>query len=580
MKLSRISGLLRAGALLALVSVSACGDDAAETVSSGSCTTVADCPDGRVCVDRLCVPISGSDVSVLEDVPSAPADTDDLTDLAAPNDITAPKDTKPPADPGPAPDLIPDKEAPTLKSTTPKAGAVAVAVPWSLLLTFSEPVKNVEDSTVEVTDTAGVPLKGTFTSDDAKTVWTFKPTGELAYASPYTAKINFPIQVIADMANNKMAGITEFQFFTAPPKDRENYAALARKYSPRLRVLTSAKPHYDYPAKIDLDGDLDLKNNKTYLDKATTNKLTPVVYWDALESESHTYIHYVWYHVGRTAEGDAFENEAAGALVVLEKFPTERPVEALVWFKKTGGDYVRAFATEESGILGGGALASEGLTAVFAQSALFPEGHIEVAIKEGGHEACLWLDEGNQAACHLPNGDRVIYEDFTVLLDAGDTASTIKKNGANWPRSNQAIGGSVGATVSYKLEDMLAIWWPYRTQTETLFNDSFAAYTFTVGGKTKAVEVPRYFLAADGSQSDGRAPWAVIWKPGDNTIYVDGLPAGQFFLDPAAHLAARHTTAYTEATFDATAKTGFSTAWCFNAYLGIDIRGTGDACPK
>ena len=71
-----------------------------------------------------------------------------------------------------------------------------------------------------------------------------------------------------------------------------------------------------------------------------------------------------------------------------------------------------------------------------------------------------------------------------------------------------------------------------------------------------------------------------LGSPGDNSLYIDSLPAGQIFIDPAAHLAGRHGTPYVETAFVAASKTGFSKAWCFNPYLGIDIRGTGEVCPE
>ncbi len=565
-----------------------CGDDGSSVTSIG-CNSSTDCPDGQLCVDSVCrVSAAGdtqggtSDVAPVEDTAGL-EDVSSLADVVA-NDVAAPKDTPPPFDPGPAPDLIPDDDAPTLIKTAPAKDATNVALPFTLQLTFSEGVKNVEDNTVSVTDVNETKLAGTFAPDDAKSFWTFKPTGELMNASPYKVTVNFPLQVIADLANNKFVGITEFTFFTAPPPNREKYAALAGKHAPVLRILTTDKPQYDIPVALDADGNYDLTNTKAWLDKATTKELTPTVYWDAFESESHYFIHYTWYFPFRNDGLDkSFENDASGATVVVEKWKegasAERPVEVLTWFKKPGGEYVRAYATNEGGVYVND-LSNEYFSGAWPEAELFVDGRPEIAITGGVHESCLWKDEGNQAACELPLGDRIMYSESTIVLSPADAATKVKKNGSTWPRSNDAIGNAPDAKVGYKLADMLATWWPRRTQVANMFNDSFSTYSYSDNGKAKIAKFPRFFMKADKTASDGRAPWAIAWKPGDNSLYIDSLPAGQIFIDPAAHLAGRHGTPYVETAFVAASKTGFSKAWCFNPYLGIDIRGTGEVCPE
>jgi hypothetical protein len=573
---------MMASAALAL----GCGEDD-RVIDSTACNSVADCAPNQICVNSRCaIPAAGDTTTnpdtAAPDVPGVEdavlTDSTTLPDVVT-ADTTPIKDVAVPFDPGPAPDLIPDDDPPTLKTTVPAKDAVGVANPWTLVLTFSEPVKNIEDNTVQVRDIGDVPLKATFTSDAAKTVWTYTPTTPLMVASPYTATVNAPLQVIADLANNKFAGITEFQFFTAAPKNREKYATLASTYAPTLRVILGAKPNYDMPTALDLDKDFDLKNNKAHLDKTTTKELTPTVYWDVAESESHYYLHYAWYFSGRNGTTSDFQNDASGALVILEKWPAPRPVEVITWFKNPGGEYLRAFVTTESGISAGDP-ANEYITGVYSQAELFPGDKVEIAITPGEHESCLWNSEGTQTACDLPLGDRLQFAAKTVVMNAGAAATPYKKAGAAWPTTNEGVTGKVDGAVSYALADMLSVWWPRRSQTTTMFNDSFTTYSYSDAGKAKIAKFPRYFVAGDGTQSPGRAPWALVWKPGDNSSYQANMPAGQFFLDPATHLVERHDTAYTKTAFDETAKTGFSAVWCLNAYFNVDARGSSDACPN
>jgi hypothetical protein len=133
--------------------------------------------------------------------------------------------------------------------------------------------------------------------------------------------------------------------------------------------------------------------------------------------------------------------------------------------------------------------------------------------------------------------------------------------------------------MSYALVDMLSAWWPKRTQQSDVFWNSSSTVVVEQDPDLEAsIAFPRFFLGADGSASDGRAPWAVVWKPGDNSPYTE-MPQGTFFMDPVTFLATRHKTAYFTTAFSADTKTGFSTIWCFHPYAGIDRRGTSELCP-
>ncbi len=140
-------------------------------------------------------------------------------------------------------------------------------------------------------------------------------------------------------------------------------------------------------------------------------------------------------------------------------------------------------------------------------------------------------------------------------------------------------GGPTAGEAQYGLVDLLVHWWPRRTLFDTLFYDSLGTYTYKLDDKTYVAKFPRNFVDENAEQGDGRTPWGVLWKPGDNKQHTD-VAQGMFFIDPPAYLTTRHGNAYFETAFSAEAKTGFSADWCFNPYLGIDNRGTGDVCPQ
>lgn len=556
---------------IAALMLTACGDDGGTPSSSGACKTTADCTGGKICFDSECVTPTTNDV-----VGDTSAAEDSVTPTdggpTPPKDVPTPKDTKPTPDPGPAPDLLKDTTPPGMKSISPADGTMNVAMPFQIAITFTEPVKNVEAHTVSITDVNGNKVEGTFGKNQASDVYTFTPKDPGILASPYRVTVNYPNQVIIDAAGNKMQGLVETTFFTAGPDGMEPYAALVSKYAPALFVGTQSatKAMFDFPTTLNVDGNWDITDNKAWALDSKTKKLTPAVHWAVLETESHYYVHYVYYFVARDngEENQFFANDAAGALVVIEKWPEERPVEVLTWFKNKSGDYIRAFPTTESGIFEGDN-DNEAVDDQKPQADLFPDGRFQAWIPAGKHESCLWNDEGQgNYSCDLPQSQKQFIDHWT--LTAGAQATPIEKTGATWPVTGEG---------TYGLVDLLTVWWPRRQEYETLFWSTTTAYSHKDGTKNFIATFPRFFVSEQAEQGDGRTPFAVIWKPGDNKPYTSGLDQGMYFFDPPEYLSVRHKTAYFEAEFDAEAKTGFSGKWCFNPFLGIDNRGSSDVCP-
>ena len=576
-------------AALAVVASGCDSDDGGTENNTGAapeCITPSDCGANEVCVNNTCQNTFNQDTGTMQDTGTPVMDT-----MSGPADVSMTTDTGVKPDTGPKPDamekpdLIPDTTPPEVKLTSPADGAMNVAVPFNVRLTFTEPVKNIDKNTVQITDVNGENLTGTFTSNMGGDIWTFTPEQEPILASPYTVTVNFPTQVILDPAGNKMQGIKEFTFFTEGPENTAAYAALAQKYAPTVRShIQSSKPQADYPTRLNADGDWDVKNNKEWLLNLNTKEHTPVTHYTVLETESHFYIHYVWFWSMRNNndQDEFFESDAAGAMVVVEKWGDKRPVELLTWFKKKGGEYIRSFPTDESGIFVSDK-SNEGITETYAQAELFPGDRAELLLTAGVHESCLYQYAGNSAACDLNPGDKAQIDQHTIVMSAGATATKLKK-APSWPRDTATVLGddNPDGTVSYELVDLLTEWWPRRTAFSTVFHDATSSYeldTDAPGAPVKKATFPRYFLDAAGEQSDGRTPWAAIWKPGDNTQYVANLPSGMFFIDPPAHLEERHGTSYFTTAWNAEMQTGFSKVWCFNPYLTIDQRGSSAACP-
>jgi hypothetical protein len=129
--------------------------------------------------------------------------------------------------------------------------------------------------------------------------------------------------------------------------------------------------------------------------------------------------------------------------------------------------------------------------------------------------------------------------------------------GAGWPVAKEDVG--------YQLDNLLIKLWP-RRKAVGVVGDSDWTYAPVEGrpgagmkfGKTVVTSLDNDF---------SYAPWAWAWAQSGVAGYE--LPLAMMSLDPAWFLATRHNL-FTP--FDAVAKTGFSTDYCFNAFFNIDNR--------
>ena len=527
---------------------------------------------------------------------SATGNPDAATDTTEPRDEgPSVADTTPPTgdtgpipadpgnvfDPGPAPDLLPDKEPPFVTATKPAKEALDAPVPFVVEITFNEPVRNVVDKTAVVYDQFDEPLEGAWATPDGKDsgpVWVFTPAKPdlIRVVSPYRVQLNLPVSVISDLAGNKLEGPVVFTFVTEGPKNTVKYTSLASKYAPLLRQETQdTGTVYDYPLALNTDGDWDATNTKAWMGNAATKQVLPTVQQTVIESESHFFIHYAYYWPFRPDwNGTTFENDAAGAMVVVEKWAggvaAERPVEVLTWFRDGSGEYIRAYPTTESGILAaGGDAADLGVDAVYDQAVLFPANRFEAWVSAGTHQSCLWADPGSNGfinTCMLSATDKVSKTFFELAW--GAQATPIVRGDPKWPRTGNA---------SYALVDLLGAWWARRTAVGKIFFDQSRLYTLKIGDTEWTTRFPTWFVSG-ADKSDGRPPWAARWEPGDGKKHTK-TESGVFFVDPAGFLALRHKEGYVKAAWDPTTKEGFAVAYCYNPYLGIDRRGTIAACP-
>jgi len=571
-----------------LLLIAGCGSSDDKIVE---CAFQQDCPTGQVCIEGICKGGAG-DASYLgpDGTNQTPGDTAASPDGKLPKpDITNPDTTLKP----------PDLTAPAVVSVLPVDGATNVPVSGlTITVKFNEPVKfGVDEKTFALVDVNGDKVAGIYAvkPNTNNVEWTFTSSQSLFYASPYRAEINGELVRIQDFAGNKMQGVTTVTFFTESPANMGNYNQLAFTYAPNVKMGTNKGiSHYEYPTATNFDGNEDLTDNKKNLTADTLKSIKPYTYYTVIESESHYFINYVWYWPARPntntggEQSNGFENDASGALVVVEKWSDgsakQRPVEVLPWFKQKNGEYIRAYPTKESGIYHESELSKikDSYDGVYEQAVLFENNRFQSWIPASLHQSCLWHDAGNApVSCMLDKVARGTVKYLT--LNPGTQSDPINK-GASWPDTG---------VYKYQLVDLITTWWPRRTQFGTFvygstLKDLNNYKGYKDAGKTIEVRFPNYFVNKDGEQSAGRPAWSVDWKPLEPGKSYTKIPHGTFFFNPAAYLKFRHCgsaddskscdVAYFSTAFNVETKAGYSRNYCFNPYMRIDARGTA-ACP-
>jgi len=571
--------LWRATPLMALcaalaVTATACGDDTSST-NDGS-DTLFD-PDA-IFPDTL----TGQDTLTPTD--TTPADT-----LQA---DTTPVDTMPA-------DLVPDLEAPYVVSTTPADGAGNVGIPFTVTITFNEPLyePTVASQSIKVyasalslsssTEVAGTPVLG---ADKMTVTWTPTNPDVLRYASPYTIKIF--ANIIADATGSNKADEALFTFTTANYPDQDGYRDVAAAYAPVIysAVDGTTAPYAQVPTKLDSDGNWDLSNNRDWLTQTATS-LIPAVYFNVAETRTHYFIHYMLYFpwVNDPTSGYAHANGAVGYLVTVEKArgeQAERPIAVHSYFRQQLLEENLAFITTESGIVADGGASTWWADAEMDQADLFPDGHFEAYVSARTHRACLWgwNQSGGFAQCPWPseveNGNKLVF------AYQGGSPTPYQKQEGVWPKDMADITGTP-ESLGYALIPMLSSVWPRRFEAgpDKLFDDATKFnYTPDTGHTVGAgLSLRSKFINPmdPNSTAYGRPLWAWDWKPNNVPSKPEAIEQGQMAIDPAWYVWERHKSSLNDnglVTYNESDGTGFSTDYCFNGIANIDVRTTDSHC--
>ncbi len=510
------------------------------------------------------------------------AETIDAAPDAPPADVP-PTDLPPPPTDTDFPDLVPDRTPPTIVAVEPADGTDNVATNFVVRVRFSEPIRpmTIDDFTFQVTDLTDRKIAGSYALEDNNQVAVFTPAASAVIfnSTPYFVTLATQIE---DLAYNNLERIFRFRFYTAPYPNLDGYEALAGRYAPHLMQQTlpmDHSPHLDYLAPVDLDGDWNALNNVQYI-RSTARSVLSVVYYAVVESKTHFFIFYLYYHPYReVAEpSQSYGSDLAGAMVLVEKRPVERPLAVYTYFKQGTAEDIHAFVTQESDIVaapfGSGEKLSQYVRGVYPQQTLFPDGRHTGWLTTSTHQSCLWIDTEDHSpdpSCEL----RPAQQESMMRVEyryAPGPGWYIDRQGAEWP--------SALTDVNYELQSALHKLWVRRAAfgEGELFSELYEYEPYDQPpwaprpGNTG--EIGSKFASPDASPSAfGRPPWAWRWKPSAGS-YVD-LPRGTLFLDPALFVQLRHNRV---PAFDDVTQTGFSLDYCFHPYLNIDLRSVDPDC--
>lgn len=491
---------------------------------------------------------------------AAQADGAQPADVAA--DVPAPKDT-------PAPMDVPVVEL-QLTSFTPADGTIDVAQPLKIELKFNQELKPeaLSAQTVLITSHGGDSVPGKFTvSGDSVTF--AANAGAVGPSSRVDVEVT--TLVTAKKGPNLQQPVT-FRFYTAPLPGLEPYAQLAARYAPTLRQAIATKD--DYLRALDFDGNWDVGDNPQ---KAPLYEPEAEVVWSVIETQSHYYLSYQFYWAHRPAvpPGVAFDNDVAGSVVVVAKYPSEKPIALMTYFKAKTDEQMWAWATTESGLPTGG---NKFWRTAVPEAQLFPpatdtlgcEGKPGCVPKRypgfltaGSHQSCLWLDAGESF-----DKQCVLSAQVKAGLKWIDYLPAAKAQAATEPPANP------GPSVGYALRPLLGSWWLHRDEAGE--GKPFVDTQFTY---VPPPDRPGSGLKPWGSKfrstldaDFGRPGWAWKWKPGTLSASYYDLPRGTPWLDPAYTLVMRLGGAGKAPAWDAQKKTGLSLAYCLHPFFGLDLR--------
>jgi hypothetical protein len=422
---------------------------------------------------------------------------------------------------------------------------------------------------IELWDDQGEFLPVVTQYDAATRTASVRPEGTLEAYGVYRVNVSGEISS-ADGA--KLRG-EEFHFSVGGNAViEEAHLALASEYAPVVfqdtTPPTNRRVKRDYITAYDFDGAWN-GPGKSAAATSAANKLQGGVYFSVVQTESHHFIHYIYYHPQDTdpLDGELLrENSMKGAVVVVAK---DSGAVRLVETWSPVGERFEPYAGPGTEFRLKDGIGERELVAM-DEDWLTDGKRYHAYITEQRHDSCIW-DHGRNDVRLGPfcrHDARKFQENSGIqyTLEPGGRAG----EQPNWVRHDDCADecfrdgrmcrdGACHDT-TYQLHNFTKTIWVRRSQfgDESLwanaekFNYDAPAARVALG---TGFSLPSKLIGDDGKEPDsGKPPWA--WEDTETR----DRHRGSWFLDPAWTLAQR-----VEMPGE-----GWSDKYCWNPYLGID----------
>lgn len=327
--------------------------------------------------------------------------------------------------------------------------------------------------------------------------------------------------------------------FDAERVSSDPYRKLAEHWAPLLAQETWWQPKSDIPTRFDFDGDWQGDNNWDQADDGTSQAY---VYYAAMETETHWFLHYNAFHPrdysDKCVVGTCHENDNEGLILTVRKDGSQ--FGKLELMETLAHNNVYSF-TNERGI-------GRNIHNIDGGIDFYQESHPVAFIESGGHGI-----QGGQGA----------HSGYTFSSDtfkAGTGITFIYKGTAE--RARHANDRLVG----YELLPIHDHWWTKACQQESGWQDrtfdEYMAYQPTGGRPTTPCRlIGTTFYGRKESANKAKPFWG--WH--DNaTQKKKVIGVGQWALDPAYSV---------QQSLRFAADKPVSVKYLYNPYLGIGVPG-------
>jgi hypothetical protein len=323
--------------------------------------------------------------------------------------------------------------------------------------------------------------------------------------------------------------------FGPEPADDSPYRKLAEHYAPFVAQETWFDPRADYPHRFDFDGDFVGDNNWDNLD---TGSPQAYVYYAAMETETHWFLHYNFFHPRDYSDncllGMCHENDNEGVILTVRKDGSE--FGRLDLMETLAHNNVYTYTNRRD--------LKKGLHNIDGELALVDESHPVVFLEAGGHGA-------------IGGADRKSTFDTRKMAWRQNTGITYVYKGTAEPN----LGG-IGDRIGYDLLPIYEHWWKRHQKADAHRDQMFADFVpyKPFGGRPRPenANLASAFLGKKHAANKARPFWGWFDEAGRRKKI---FAPGQWALDPAYSVRQ-------SLRFPANEKWSFD--YTFNPYLGFE----------